>query len=113
MRPADLPAHLMARLTAARPRSAADEAPGLWRTILLRWLLPLAASASVAVGTFFWLERNRPADGSRPAPIAIEDRQPPAENEHYFVAARPVGTLIAPNQRPYRLMEVEWLEHES
>lgn len=113
MRPADIPAHLMARLTAARPRPAADDAPGPWRTLLLRWLLPIAASASVAVATFYWLERTRSDDQTSPAPIATGDPQLPVENEHYFVAARPVGTLVAPNQRPYRLMEVEWLEHET
>ena len=107
MRPAELPPQLMARLTAARPQPRERSA---WQSVLLRWLLPLTASACVAVATFFWLEKNRPSAVATAVP---ESRALPIESEDYLVGARPVGILVAPNQRPYRLMEVEWLEHET
>ena len=105
MRPAEMPSQLMARLTAARPQ------PGrrvMWQDVLFRWLLPLTASVCVAVATFFWLEKNRPS-----AVVATEQPPPPVESQDYLVSARPVGIVVAPNQRPYRIMEVEWLEHET
>ena len=113
LQPAPLPGPLMARLTAARPRPAEPAEPPQpwWRVALLRWLLPVAASACVAVGTFFWLEQRRgdavpPATVSVPVPTAVE-------SQDYLVAARPVGILVAPDHRPYRIVEVEWLEHET
>ena len=105
MRPAEMPPQLMARLTAARPQ---PRSRGVWRDALFRWFLPITASACVAVATFFWLEKNRPS-----AAIASEQPQPPVESQDYLVSARPVGIVVAPNQRPYRIMEVEWLEHET
>lgn len=105
MRPAEIPSQLMARLTAARPQPRRRV---MWQDVLFRWLLPLAASACVAVATFFWLEKNRPsvvtASGQQPTPV---------ESQDYLVSARPMGIVVAPNQRPYRIMEVEWLEHET
>ena len=105
MRPAKMPPQLMARLTAARPQPRSRS--GL-QDALLRWFLPLTASACVAVATFFWLEKNRSsvvtAPGQQPTPV---------ESQDYLVSARPVGIVVAPNRRPYRIMEVEWLEHET
>ena len=105
MRPAEMSPQLMARLTAARPQ------PGKrveWQNVLFRWLMPIAASACVAVATFFWLEKNRPS-----AAVASEHQPLPVESQDFLVSARPVGIVVAPNQRPYRIMEVEWLEHET
>ena len=107
MRPAEMPPQLMARLTAARLQPRERFA---FRGLLFRWLLPLAASACVAVGTFFWLEKDHSPSVAAAAP---ESRALPIESEDYLVGARPVGILVAPNQRPYRLVEVEWLEHET
>ena len=104
LRPAELPPQLMARLTAARPQ---PRERSVLRGMFFRWLLPLTASACVAVATFFWLEKNRPPAAVATAP---ESRALPIESEDYLVGARPVGILVAPNQRPYRLVEVEWLE---
>ena len=64
LEPAELPPHLMARLTAVRPQAKVAEG-FRWRDVLVRWLLPLATSACIAVGTFFWLERNRRSDERR------------------------------------------------
>ena len=107
LRPAEMPPQLMACLTAARPQPRERFA---WRGLFFRWLLPLTASACVAVATFFWLEKNRPPAVST---AAQESSALPVESEDFLVRARPVGILVAPNQRPYRLMEVEWLEHET
>ena len=59
LRPAALEPSLMARLSAARPRSKTPPQKSAWRELLLRWLLPVATSACVAVITFSLLERNR------------------------------------------------------
>ena len=29
------------------------------------------------------------------------------------MSARPVGIVVAPNQQPYRIMDVEWLEYQT
>jgi hypothetical protein len=113
LQPSELPPHLMARLTAARPQAAQQDSEAGWRGIIFRWLLPLAASACVAVVTFFFLERNRPAAGPDHADVAIEQEPQRVESQEFLVAARPVGIVVAPNQRPYRIMDVEWLEYET
>ncbi len=115
MRPAEMRAHLMARLTAARPQASQRNEHAAWRSMLFRWLPPLAAGVCVAVATFFWLERTRsPADsGGLAVAVAPEEGALPMESADYFVGARPVGIVVAPNQRPYRVMEVEWIEHDA
>ena len=52
LRPAELEPAIMARLSAARSHTGAAEKKSPWREVLLRWLLPVAASACVAVATF-------------------------------------------------------------
>lgn len=115
MRPVEMPAHLMARLTAARPQARKQTERPAWMGVLFRWLLPVAAGACVAVATFFWLERDRPTVDSRGTVVAVAPEQEalPMESADYFVGARPVGIVVAPNQRPYRVMEVEWIEHDT
>lgn len=115
LEPGALPPHLMARLTAARPQPVSAGKDSRWHDVLFRWLLPVVASACVAVGTFFWLEHNRRADESGdPGSVAsVENRSVPVESQDFLVAARPVGIVVAPNQRPYRIMDVEWLEYET
>ena len=111
LQPDAMPPHLMARLTAARPQATASA----WRGVIVRWLLPIAASACVAAGTFFWLESNRRPAGESDTAAAAQSRQRsvPVESEDYLLAARPVGIVVAPDQRPYRIVEVEWLEHQT
>ncbi|MEO6787500.1 MAG: hypothetical protein ABI318_15315 [Chthoniobacteraceae bacterium] len=115
LRPAELESPLMARLSAARPRRDAPQQKSAWRDVLLRWLLPLTASACVAVVTFALLERNRANEARETYPnvTASADAPLPVESEDYLVSARPVGIVVAPNQQPYRIMDVEWLEYET
>lgn len=113
--PSALSPQLMARLTAARPQPRSGGEDSRWRGVLFRWLLPVVASACVAIVTFFWLEQNRrPDEAGDPSPVAVADNRPvPVESQDFLVAARPVGIVVAPNQRPYRIMDVEWLEYET
>ena len=115
MRPAELEPALMARLSAARPHKEAPQQKSAWRELLLRWLLPLAASACVAVATFAVLEHYRANDprGNDPRNVAAAKAPLPVESQDYLVSARPVGIVVAPNQQPYRLMDVQWLEYET
>ena len=115
LRPAELESSLMARLSAARPRNETPQRTSTWRGVLVRWLMPIAASACVAVATFVWLERNRMADtrGNTASSTASADAPLPVESQDYLVSARPVGIVVAPNQQPYRIMDVEWLEYET
>ena len=115
MEPGAVPPHLMARLTAARPQSHSGSRDSRWRSVVFRWLAPVVASACVAVATFSLLDHNRRADeSSAPSPVAVAENRPvPVESQDFLVAARPVGIVVAPNQRPYRIMDVEWLEYET
>jgi hypothetical protein len=115
MEPGAVPPHLIARLTAARPQPRSAGGYSRWRGVFFRWLLPVAASACVAVGTFSWLEHSRRAEEpGDPIPAAVaENRSVPVESQDFLLAARPVGIVVAPNQRPYRIMDVEWLEYET
>jgi len=115
LRPAELDPALMARLSAARPRRETQGQKSAWSGMLLRWLLPLAASACVAWMTFFLLEHNRAdnANGAEPKDVASAAAPLPVESQDYLVSARPVGIIVAPNQQPYRLMDVEWLEYQT
>lgn len=115
MRPAKLEPALMARLSAARPQGESPQQKSTWHGVVVRWLLPLAASACVAVATFLLLEHFRSAGeipGSTPG-IAGPGTPTPVESHDYLVSARPVGIVIAPNQQPYRIMDVEWLEYQT
>jgi hypothetical protein len=115
LRPAELESSLMARLSAARPRNETPQQKSAWREVLLRWLLPLGAGACVAVATFALLERNRTSEAheSIPQGTAAAGTPMPVESHDYLVSARPVGIVVAPNQQPYRIMDVEWLEYET
>lgn len=115
LRPAELENSLMARLTAARPLSESPEKRAAWRELLLRWILPIGTSAGVAVATFALLERHRTSEerGSAPTATVSADAPLPLESEDFLVSARPVGIVVAPNQQPYRIMDVEWLEHQT
>ena len=115
LRPAELESSLMVRLSAARPRGETAEKKSPWREVFLRWLLPVAASACLAVATFALLEHNRkkePQSGEQK--ITASAKTPlPVESYDYLVSARPVGIVVAPNQQPYRIMDVEWLEYQT
>lgn len=115
LRPSELEPSLMARLSAARPHAGAAEKKSPWRGLLLRWLLPVAASACVAVATFAVLEhyRGNDSDGGEPKRTASAEAAQPLESQDYLVSARPVGIVVAPNQQPYRIMDVEWLEYQT
>jgi hypothetical protein len=110
--PGAMPPQLMARLTAARPQPGGVGRLD-WRGVLFRWLLPVAASACVAVGTFFWLEHHRQPDLQSDSRPVVELPRIPMESQDYLLSTRPIGIVVAPNQQPYRIMEVEWLEHET
>ena len=115
LRPAGMEPALMARLSAARPRKEAPEQMSAWRELLMRWVLPVTASAGVAVATFAFLERHRGPDaqGGVPTGVAADEAPLPVESRDYLVSARPVGIVVAPDQRPYRMMDVQWLEYET
>ena len=115
LRPAELERSLMARLSAARPCNGAPPQKSALRELLLRWLLPIGASACVAVATFAWLDRNRTNEAPESAPkdTAWSDTPIPAESQDYLLSVRPVGIVVGPNQQPYRIMDVEWLQHET
>jgi hypothetical protein len=106
LRPKELEPDLMARLTAARSRlsSSSEKAGPWWR----RWLLPVAAGVAAAWLALLWL---RPVD---PPPLqqAQAVNLVPVERSDYLLAAREVGMLVGPNQRPYRVVEIEWLERD-
>lgn len=111
LRPKELESTLMARLTAARPHSESAERKSSWRELLLRWLLPITASACVAVATFIFLERSR--SNNAQAKTATATGPLPVESQDYLLSAQPVGMVVGPNQRPYRIMDVQWLEYET
>ncbi len=116
MKPAEMPNDLMARLTAARSLITKEkEAPAKQPGFLARWLLPLGVCAAAAVATVVALKYTG-ATPTTSTPIAI-NKQPaqstPFEREDRFVSAREVGIIVPPNQRPIRLMEVEWLESDT
>src|SRR5688500_15375018 len=104
-----MPPELMARLTAARAQVVAKEpaSGGFWR----RWLLPLAAGSCAAAVALVFLKRQDPPKPVHPAIAASEPL--PFEREDFLVGARDVGVLVGPNQRPYRVVEIEWLEHDT
>jgi hypothetical protein len=107
--PDEMPADLMARLTAARSQVAGtpSKEAGFWQ----RWVLPLAAGGCAALIAFFWLKQNplpaaRISTASSTAPM-------PFERQDILLGTREVGTLVAPDQRPYRVMEIQWLEQDT
>lgn len=111
LRPKELESPLMERLTAARPHGESAGKKPAWHGLLLRWLLPVAASACVAAATFVFLERGRSHDAQTKTAAANEPS--PVESRDYLVSAQPVGIVIGPNQKPYRIMDVQWLEYET
>jgi hypothetical protein len=115
LRPAELQPALMARLSAARPHTEAPRQKSALRDLLLRWLLPVTASAGVAVATFALLEHHRATDSQRNdvRAVAATDASLPVESQDYLMSARPVGIVVAPDQRAYRIMDVQWLEHQT
>jgi hypothetical protein len=55
------------------------------------------------------------SDGNKPAKqraIATAEPLPFARND-YLVGTREIGMFVAPDQRPYRVMEIEWLEQDT
>jgi hypothetical protein len=109
LKPDEMPPELMARLTAARSQFAGSPSKegGFWQ----RWVLPLAAGGCAALVAFFWLKQNpsatpRISTASTAAPM-------PFERQDILLGTREVGMLVAPDQRPYRVMEIEWLEQDT
>ncbi len=126
LRPAALESPLMVRLTAARPRGAELRERVSWREVLLRWLMPAATGACAAVVVFAILENRRMRDvqnpverrgalvgeGAMSAGVEAGDLLP-VESADYLLSVRPMGIMVAPDHRPYRIMDVEWIEHET
>jgi hypothetical protein len=108
MKPSDMPDGLMARLTAARPQPA-EKKPAFW----LRWLMPLAAGATAAVMATMWLRHEPAVEKDAQPMIAAAKTSIPVERNDYLVAAREVGIVNVPNQTPFRVVEVEWLEQST
>jgi hypothetical protein len=109
MKPVELPASLMARLTAVRPQPvAAGERPSLLR----RWLLPLASGACAALATVAVLKHlGAPAT---PAPaVTATAKEGHFESDGYLMGARNVGVVVGADQRAYRIVELEWLERNT
>ena len=109
LKPAEMPNDLMARLTALRPQPA--KAP-LWERLSRKWLLPVVAGACAGVVALTWLRNSddpKPVTGPQLAHVAPI----PFERSDYLVGARDVGVVVAPNQQPYRVIEVEWLEEDT
>jgi hypothetical protein len=105
MKPAEMPDALMARLTAARPQPK-ERSASVWR----RWLLPLATAGCAAAAALAILKHTE----NPPTPVTVATAEPlPFERNDYLVGVRDVGLMVAPNQRPYRVMEVEWLESNT
>ena len=106
MRPAEMPDALMARLTAARPQKAGKEKGGIWT----RWFLPLATAGCAAAMALAFLKSTEPD----PKPPVLANAEPlPFERNDILLGTRDVGVMVAPNQRPYRMMVVDWLEQET
>ncbi len=108
MNPAELPDALMARLTAARPqRKPEKERGGIWR----RWLLPLATAGCAAALALTLL---RHFDDSQKQPTTVAKAEPlPFERNDILLGSRDVGVMVGPNQQPYRVMVVDWLEQDT
>lgn len=103
--PAELPPDVMARLTAARPQPASKEGRAGWS----RWFLPVATAgcASAAALAYF---------NGQELPVrapSIEEAAPlPVERGEFLLGSRELGVVVAPDQRPYRVLQVEWLERD-
>lgn len=109
MRPAEMPPQLMARLTAARPQPAAKRAEGLWR----RWFLPLATAGCAGAAALAFLQSTEGPQLPAAPPAAMIAEALPFERHEFLVGSREVGVFVAPNQRAYRVMEIEWLEQDT
>ncbi len=108
MKPADLPPALMARLTAARPQAPLPATGGV-AMLFRRWLLPLVAGACASVATIAFLQKS-----GDPVPTSLSAALPlPMEHHDYLLTARDVGVVVAPDKRPFRIVEVEWLEQDT
>jgi hypothetical protein len=105
LKPAELPPALMARLTTARPQPAAARGD-LWR----RWLLPLATGFCAAASVLAYLYRDEPPSA---APRLAAAEPLPFERSDYLLGTSDVGVIVAPNQRPYRIMQIEWMEQDT
>lgn len=129
MKPAEMPSSLMARLTAARSQVAAQpkaaaSAKSAWLNFLNHWVLPASVCAAVAVATVAWLDSGKPPGGGTgliagdPKPQPKTGNQPnvsglPFESEERLVAAREMGIVAPPHQRPFRVMELEWVQADT
>lgn len=113
MSPASLNNDLMARLTAARP-TAAPMRNAAW-SFLARWIAPLGAVAAVALVTVKVLESHNvvttPVVASVPA--KTNSKTMPVIVEDHLLHAREMGVMVGPNQRPYQVMEYQWVESET
>lgn len=108
LQPAPMPPSLMARLTAARPQPGGKKKTGsVWQ----RWLLPLATAGGAAALALTLLQQL----DNPPKPTApLAKLEPiPFERNGILLGSRDVGVMIAPNQQPYRLMVVDWLEQDT
>jgi hypothetical protein len=128
MKPAELSPEQMARLTAARAEVAPKEpeksrgrpAGSAWLT---RWLLPVMGCAAVALATVMVLESDKRGEPQRVLadnhvrPFmtnpARQEGLVPFDMEDRLVGAREVGLVVAPNQRPIRIMEFDWLQSDT
>jgi len=126
MKPAELQPDLMARLTAARARvtgeaekSEAGAGRSKWGSWLLHWLVPAGVCATAAVATVMVLESHHRGGGEMPLIADNSGHGNPAngalpfESENRLVAAQELGIMNSPNQRPFRLMQVDWVQADT
>ena len=109
LKPEEMSPDLMARLTGVRSRvvEAASPRGTFWR----RWLIPIAAGGCAAAIALTFLKRHEPSTPVHPVMAASAPL--PFERQDFLIGTRDVGMLVAPNQRPYRVVEIEWLEQDT
>lgn len=107
MKPAAMSNELMARLTAARPTSAAKIAK-MW-DFLRRWVMPVSAVACVALVTVQVLDFT-----AKPIPpVATASKPIPVIVQNHTLQAREMGVIVGPNRQPYQMVEYQLVESET
>jgi len=116
--PAQAPARLMARLSAAipqpptlRPQPSSLNSQPLW-WLLLRWLAPAAAAATLVAGLLFWWTKV-PLGAPHDKPVTVARQAAPkadaVEIDRQLVALFDAVAQL-PNGQPVRFRCREWTD---